>query len=660
MKRGFMISAVIRTQWMLLTLFPMKRLIITAAVMLLSAGCGEQPDTMPGNITRLYPVEGHLPLIQLNGQTLNDIRKTLNNARKTLNNPSQTMEKSGKAQDNPGKTVADVETGGFYRLEINGVSRPGRLLYENNQWITKKRVMMPDRLRFSTAAVGRQQGPMQLRVSIRDRHGTSIRKTYQIDPGNPGTVGWQEHAMDIKTLTDGPMTVGFELISGNELPGGNGWIGIGTPCFMTRMRQRKKTHVVLFIADTLRADHLGCYGMPEQLTPEIDHLSRHATLCRSAVAASSWTKPSVNAMFTGVYPYRNKVLGAPYSQYRTDIKTLTESLAENGYYTLGVSSNLLIVPMGEYDRGFDLFNSRLVLDATTNSTRGMFKTLTEMLPENPCTPFFLFAHCMDPHDQYVPPPPFKNMFCPNMNHGKIRGTVRQGHSTQTANDIEDGLLPPLETDELMYLHARYTEEIRCVDAMVGDFIRTLRDRYPDDAFIFMFISDHGEEFMEHGGLSHGRTLFQESIHIPWLISRLDPCDPGIILNQRVSHVDLPDTLKQSLRISVSEQDDGRPIESRQSDAANYIWSFLGNLRSRKAFCRALFSDSIKIIKQQDMELVQYDLSNDPAEFSSMALAPDDPLRLKIMELITEESVSRGHHEMPPKMMAQLRQLGYVR
>ncbi|MCY3928353.1 MAG: sulfatase [Acidobacteria bacterium] len=264
-------------------------------------------------------------------------------------------------------------------------------------------------------------------------------------------------------------------------------------------------HILIFLVDTLRADHLGCYGYERPTSPNIDRFAGDAILFEHAVAQSSWTRPATASILTGLYPHRhgartrNQELGA-------DIPYLPEILSSLGYRALGVSTNGNAGIDFGFRRGFNHFMQMRERASRPGIHVPVWRAVDETLEWleriGPEDSFFVFLHVTDPHESYLPPEDHRQRFAPDAAAGP--GLLRQNqpasasHSTSDLKDLYDG-------------------EIAFVDEHFGRMLEELDRRGFLEDTLVVFVSDHGEEFLDHGRHGHGATLYQEQIHVPLII-----------------------------------------------------------------------------------------------------------------------------------------------
>ncbi|MGB3975742.1 MAG: sulfatase [bacterium] len=609
-----------------------NRYLSLLALSLAVLGCRQPSSFQNNSIVRLFPIGESLPLFE------------------------SAYDEFEKLQ---GRPLSEI-TQSFFRININNLAKPGKIIPPEKTWSIDVQGLSPGKFVFSAFAVTRSPGPVFLKVTAKQAGKAVIQEEIRLKGRAIDYLKWED--FEFHSILEGSATISMECVFNDPRHRENApWVFIGAPMFIADEREKEYPNIVLFIPDTLRADHIGCYGMPEPLTPTLDSLSRFSDLFKTVYGTSSWTRPTVNSIFTGLYPHRNKVLGAPFSQFHQEFRLLTEELAQLGFLTLGVSSNDLVSPIAEYDRGFDYFDSDPGLFARTNSTRQIQRAVMKLLPDMNDAPFFLYVHCMDPHDRYIPPGLFREMFPRPENSTLLRQNVQKGLATVTMNEVLDHDAPQITGEELAFLHSQYKGEVRFMDSMVGNIIRELVQRYPERSFIFMVMADHGEAFMEHGFLSHGFDLSQETIRVPWILSRLEPSQKPKVLAGNVSQVDVLSTVLGLLGKAPLYPTDGIDVYSAPEIPARTLYSFLGNSKDYSAYRRAVMRGDRKMVYLEDSPVLQYFLYKDPAEKNPVPVSESstDFLYEDLKSVLANEPSGDGDFEEPEKVMQKLKALGYI-
>jgi arylsulfatase A-like enzyme len=291
-----------------------------------------------------------------------------------------------------------------------------------------------------------------------------------------------------------------------------------------------KPDVVLILIDTLRADHLGCYGYEKETTPNLDRLSADATLFENAVAQSSWTRPSVASIMTGLTP-RAHLTNERDDAIPEGLDTVAEQLAARGYETAGFVTNTNVAPDFGFDRGFGTYELLLDEDPRLGYARAdvlVDRALDFLSRRRSEAPLFLYLHATDPHDPYS----FSRT------GGDPLGTMGFMKSLEAGNiavtpGTREGLID------------RYDREIRFADREIGRFLDSLKERATRPTYrdaLVIVLSDHGEEFQDHGWWRHGKTLYQELLHVPLLVKWPSLAFAGARNEATVQHIDLLPTL----------------------------------------------------------------------------------------------------------------------
>ena len=291
--------------------------------------------------------------------------------------------------------------------------------------------------------------------------------------------------------------------------------------------------ILLWIVDTLRVDRLGLYGHDRPVSPNYDALASQSTVFDRAVAQSSWTRPTVASLLTGVGPKRHGISDVTH-HLDDSFATLPERLQELGYATAGFSSNVNFSQASGLDQGFDRFE--FVHDDAQGLVERSLEWLDELAEESPGRPFFLTILSIEPHAAFRPAEPFRGRFASDVDDPWL-GTAEHLRA------LADRKAPA--TDEVVEkLFRLYDGEIAWNDHMFGEFRRELKQRGMDP--LVVVVADHGEAFKERGVFGHAWDLHREVLDIPFLIHR-----PGQLEGRRVrvpvQQVDLLPTLLEIVR-----------------------------------------------------------------------------------------------------------------
>ncbi len=304
----------------------------------------------------------------------------------------------------------------------------------------------------------------------------------------------------------------------------------------------RRPNVLLYLIDTLRADRVGAYGSKSGLTPRIDALARQGVVFENTTAASSWTKPSTATILTGLPP---AVHGATRIDRRLPpaVQTLAEVLRDAGSRTGGWSANAHVTAATGFAQGFERFeflNELARGEALDARALAWLDEAPAALDGNPA-PFFLYIHAIDPHAPYDPPEDLRRRFAGSVPSGsgslaKVEEVYRALDRRRPEAQALLARMPPL-----------YDAEVAAIDRSFGGLLDELDRRGRLAETLVVVISDHGEEFGEHGGLGHGKTLYREVLDVPWIL-RL----PGLTAGRRIAtpaaHLDVMPTILGALGI----------------------------------------------------------------------------------------------------------------
>jgi choline-sulfatase len=317
-------------------------------------------------------------------------------------------------------------------------------------------------------------------------------------------------------------------------------------------------NIVLVVVDALRADHLSQYGYGLDTSPALNELSRHATLFKSAYSPSSWTVPSVASLFSGLSPPRHKIINSG-DALSSDLITLAELLQENDYETAGFSYNHHIAKKTSFDQGFKSFidHERSILS---------YPDISKMMKEienwrngyRGSKPFFLYLQPMNCHGPYrVPACHEKDLLgrSPNRKfryYDEIMSEIMWKGRIEKRDEVTDEYLKSLEE--------QYDTAIRYSTDRVGELLTKLKqwDLYDDSMIIVT--ADHGEELFDHGGFSHGYSLYEEVVHVPLLI-KMPFQKRSQTINDPVTLMDIYPTVLEALDIDLDHFVDGQSVLS---------------------------------------------------------------------------------------------------
>ncbi len=426
---------------------------------------------------------------------------------------------------------------------------------------------------------------------------------------------------------------------------------------------RSGPNVLMIVVDTLRADHLGCYGYERATSPAIDALAARGTRFDRAYTAAPWTMPSVASMLSGLHPTSHGAthykLGLP-----AEVPLLPEILRERGYRTGAVISGFLIGGRFGFDRGWDVFHEDEVRGQDHVSTPGVTAKAKELLRElaDGEEPFFLFAHYFDPHENFKRHP--EHAFAPP-SAGRLTGD----EPAKALRRMDD-----LTADEVGLVVDIYDEEIRYTDDGVAELLATLRELGLEDETLVLFTADHGEEFLSHGWLGHVTSLYEDLVRVP-LIAAGPGLRSGHVVEWPVSLVALTPTVLELLRIPAGTRSfQGEslapflfPGRDDPPAAPVFFEVDMGDWEGGPdTFKKGLVDARYKLIRDDVTgEVELYDLRADPGERSNVAASKPDvaarygDLLERHRARVTRERAATGERELGAEDLEMLSGLGYA-
>ncbi len=380
-------------------------------------------------------------------------------------------------------------------------------------------------------------------------------------------------------------------------------------------------NVLVFLIDTLRQDRMSTYGHARETSPVISELAAESTVFTHLTPSSSWTRPSVASLFTSQHPNYHGAQTAR-DKLRKDLPSLAAALSERGYETQGLMTNANCLPVwgfgGDFARYVDV--DTLFKDRERND-KPVTDAAIAAIEHLRGRPWFLHVHAMGPHTPYDPPEPFRSQFATDL-------TGLEGDALEVQQKLD-----------------LYDAEIAFTDYQFGRIVAALKETGQYDNTLIVVLSDHGEEFLDHGKWEHAKTLYEEMLRVPLIVKPPKGAwaVPGRV-EAVVEMIDVAPTLLEIIGVSIPARFQGRsflPLIRGEAEPPRTAYASLNqewySLRAAKTRARKYIRD---VVQNTD---VWFDLAADPLERNALTESADWGEALR--DLVTARSLggSNGLH-----------------
>jgi arylsulfatase A-like enzyme len=383
---------------------------------------------------------------------------------------------------------------------------------------------------------------------------------------------WERRPVDLSEFAGRDIQLSLSIVA--DQPGVPGlW---GTPTIRTRSIANADAPrgVILIQADTLRPDHLGLYGHKRDTAPFLAQIASEGAMFKRAYAQAGWTKVSSPSILTGLYPSTHGV-ATPNDRVPAAATTIAEVYREAGYATLSLSSVLFSGQSTNLHQGFEELHEATSLQDqggpyTSKTGREYVDRAVEWIEQHKDEPFFIYLHVFDPHSPYEPRRPYDTLWADQGRrdeHIKQREALRKviadpfmrGRGMATRDEMVKAGIDPAAY--IAYDRDWYDSSIRGLDTELARLFERLRIAGLDDDTAVVFLSDHGEEFHEHGRMWHGQSAYGEMVHVPLVIRWPGKVTAQTVIDQPVHLIDVMPTLLDLSRLPLPEGIQGQSLAS---------------------------------------------------------------------------------------------------
>jgi arylsulfatase A-like enzyme len=439
----------------------------------------------------------------------------------------------------------------------------------------------------------------------------------------------------------------------------------------------ERPHVLVAVVDACRADKFGAYGFERPTTPEFDALAAEpdSVLFSKQFSQAPHTRASTASLFTGVYPFQHGVFNeddlTPQlrdgGRYRGRLvaeayDTLAERFSAGGYRTLATTSNPVIAGRFGYDQGFDEYHDP---GKSVPTDEALVDEAVAFLARSPA-PGFVYVHATGCHNPIEP------------ERRDADYLARFGGGYDQAAMAERGLDPAspklkfvlrkrrqqLDTETVGYLNTTYESLVRHIDrTVVARLVAGLRQGNLYDRTLLVITSDHGEELLEHGEYTHGRSVWNEVLHVPLVVKFPRDRKPARLpakVERVTQTVDLYPGLLRAAGLEVGAGISGHdlfdPDAKRELAYAQApgVWALID------------YPNKV-VVSERARRARLFDLAADPRERADQAQSRPDELRRLVRvgeglrELLPKIGAAQAESELTldPATIEQLRSLGYI-
>ncbi len=466
----------------------------------------------------------------------------------------------------------------------------------------------------------------------------------------------------------------------------------GTPEKAIHEEKKDIDHVFLIIIDTLRADHLGCYGYPRNTSPFIDSLAEKGVVFEKAYSQSASTGPSHASIFTGLYLYQHRVI-SNYYVLDESYTTLAELLRNNGITTAAFTSIDMLFSPSKIDQGF-------IIHEEPPDTRQIYgfkyrpaeftidKAIAWFDKSGTSQKTFTWIHLFDPHFPYHPPKKYLNKIDKSLEKKSFLDYLKQLYiNAETFNEKTlNAEYENLNNVQKMYEYiSNYDAEIAYADNELKRFYDFVEEKGFNKNSLWIITGDHGEGLGQHSWLGHAFMIYQEEIHVPLIFFSDKNIQPARI-EDVVENLDIFSTVLEILDIKPDKR------LSRKIKSVSLLKQLLTKEKSpvkKHAFCEreyklkgkklvvmrgdkekiSLQDKSFKYIYRSDNEDEFYNLQEDPFEQINLVSMSQNKhaeemkiLKKKLSEILEDKKQydSIGTNIVDKNTIKKLKSLGYMR
>jgi len=502
--------------------------------------------------------------------------------------------------------VRDATVGGVRRRALVPGGHGARISYY---------VQLPKgaHLAVGTGAESAAGGTALVRVAI---DGETVRTLHE----GPLAGRWEDLQLDLGAAAGHAARIDFVTRGGAGVWAEPRIVVKAPPHAGPPVPQPRFDHIYVWMVDTFRADKMHAYNPKTRVqTPNYDAFAADATRFAWAQVAGTWSLPSHASLLTGVYPTVHRATAAD-SKLSPTVPFIAEELKHDGYKTGMFSSNGYISSKWGFDRGWDI-NRNFIRESLPNGADYLWKTAKTWMTPLLAKKQFLYLATIEPHVAYTP----KKEFLVKYWDKPYTGPLKPVQTGVQLGLIKVGKLKVNDNDKA-YLEALHDAEITGSDALFAGFIADLKKMGVYDTSAVIVVSDHGDQFYEHGSVGHGDTVYQELTHVPLIIRAPGLLPKGQMVSSDVEVMDLAATLLDLAGVKPDPKMEGTTLIPLCFDEVGI--SPRAALTVDGQVARGLKVDRYRLVHKGFGRMELYDEFADPREQKDVAA--DHPIALRGM------------------------------
>jgi len=448
------------------------------------------------------------------------------------------------------------------------------------------------------------------------------------------------------------------------LCGISGLLANSIPISGCSKKNKPKPPIILITVDTLRADHLGCYGYSRNTSPVIDQFAKESMLFENCFSHAPKTTLSFPSILSGYLPHETGIVNN--NSLPDKNLMIAEILQKEGYKTAAVIGNYILRKKRGWSQGFDIYDDNMGSKEVNRpqpekTAKEVTNSAIELLGKFHEEQLFMWVHYQDPHGPYTAPEHFKKIF---LDHNKKPKNLKTNDSVSGKGGIPDYQVLDSNRDFNYYV-SQYDSEIRYQNEQLKLFIDALKNYGLYDDALIIFTSDHGENMGEHNYyFSHGENLYNSLIHVPLILKYGDKLSGR--RQEYVQHIDIVPTILNILGLEASHF---RGLDLREQHKTEREIFALMKRRHATSMQFSIIKDEFKLIYAPSTEEYKmFNLKIDTQETTNLVTNTEyskkaEELKAALHRIKKEDTLKLGSIKKSPKYTEQektiLKSLGYV-